>query len=85
MDVISILKKIDIFQGLADEEFSIIAEMTKTKFVKKNMLIFSKGDDNHSMYIIKEGNMDVSILTESGKELILSTLLTVIILVSYRF
>ncbi len=74
MDDIRILKKIDIFHGLADEEFSIIAEVIKTRFVKKNMLIFSKGDDNHSMYIIKDGSMDVSILTESGKELILSTL-----------
>lgn len=74
MDVVNILKKIDIFQGLAEEEFNVIAEVTKTKFVKKNMLVFSKGDDNHAMYIIKEGNMDVSILTETGKELILSTL-----------
>lgn len=74
MDVISTLKKIDVFQGLAEEEFSLISEITKTRFVKKNMLIFSKGDENNSMYIIKEGSADVSILTESGKELILSTL-----------
>lgn len=74
MDIISVLKKIDVFQGLAEEEFSAIAEMTKLKFVKKNMLIFSKGDNNQSMYIIKEGSVDVSILTEGGKELILSTL-----------
>lgn len=74
MDIISVFKKIDIFQGLAEEEFSVIAEMTKVKFVKKNMLIFSKGDNNQSMYIIKEGSVDVSILTEGGKELILSTL-----------
>ena len=74
MDVINLLKKIDIFQGLAEEEFSIISEIAKTKFVKKNMLVFSKGDENNSMYIIKDGTVDVSILTESGKELILSTL-----------
>ena len=74
MDSVSILKKIDIFQGLKDEQYSLIGEITKTKFIKKNTLIFSKGDENNSMYIIAEGSVDVSILTEGGKELILATL-----------
>jgi len=74
MDVISTLKEIDVFQGLEEEEFHLISEITKTKFIKKNTIVFSKGDENHSMYIIKEGSVDVSILTETGKELILSTL-----------
>lgn len=74
MDSVSILKKIDFFQGLKDEQFSLISQITKTKFVKKNTLIFSKGDENNSMYIIAKGSVDVSILTEDGKELILATL-----------
>jgi len=74
MDVINTLKEIDVFQGLEEEEFKLIAEITKTKFIKKNTIVFSKGDENHSMYIIKEGSVDVSILTDRGKELILSTL-----------
>lgn len=76
MEVVNILNKIDIFQDLNEDEFNLIAEITKTRFIKKNTLIFSKGDENNSMYIIKEGSVDVSILTESGKELILSTLST---------
>lgn len=74
MDSLSILKKIDIFHGLKEEEINLICEITKKKFVKKNTLILSKDDKNNSMYIICEGSVNVSILTEEGKELILSTL-----------
>lgn len=74
METVSIIKKIDIFHDLNEEEFNLISEITRTKFIKKNTLIFSKGDENNAMYILKEGAVDVSILTESGKELILSTL-----------
>ncbi len=74
MDTVDILKKIDIFHNLNEEEFGLISEITRTKFIKKNTLIFSKGDKNNSMYVLKEGAVDVSILTESGKELILATL-----------
>jgi CRP/FNR family cyclic AMP-dependent transcriptional regulator len=74
MDNISAIKQIDIFQGLTEEEYDAICSLSKTKVVKKNTLVFSKGDENHSIYILIEGSVDVFILTESGKELILSTL-----------
>jgi CRP/FNR family cyclic AMP-dependent transcriptional regulator len=74
MNTIDIIKKTAIFQSLSEDEFSLISDITKTKFVKKNTLIFSKGDENHSMYILKEGRVDIFILTETGKELILSSL-----------
>ncbi len=74
MSTIAILKKIDIFKGLNDEELELISDITKARMFKKNTQIFSKGDENFAMYIVKEGNVDVFILTESGKELILATL-----------
>ena len=64
MDVISTLKEIDVFQGLEEEEFHLISEITKTKFIKKNTIVFSKGDENHSMYIIKEGSVEYMFLPE---------------------
>ncbi len=71
---IDVLKAVDIFSGLSEEQFDVICSVAKSKFVKKNTLLCSKGDDNRTMYIIKQGTMDVSVYTESGKELILSTL-----------
>ena len=74
MDTSNIIKNIDIFKGLTTDEFNLLCKSIKTKFVKKNTLIFSKGDENQSIYILKEGCVDVFILTETGKELILSSL-----------
>lgn len=74
MDTNGIIKNIDIFKGLTEDEFSLICKSTKTRFVKKNTLIFSKGDENQSIYILQKGGVDVFILTETGKELILSSL-----------
>lgn len=74
MQLDTIAENIDIFQGITPQEYGQIEEAAKTRFIKKNTLIFSQGDENNSMYIIKEGSVDVSLLTESGKELILSSL-----------
>jgi len=72
---ITILRKLPIFSDLDDTAFALVCSVAKTKWVKKNTLLFSKGDDNRSMYIIKSGSADVSVYTENGRELILSTLL----------
>lgn len=74
MNTIDALKQIDIFQGLTDQEYELVEAIAKSRLVKKNTLIFSKGDENNSMYILLKGTVDVFILTESGKELILSSL-----------
>ena len=69
----NIIKNINIFHGLTEDELTLIANLTKIKIIKKNTLIFSKNDENHSIYIVSKGNVDVFILTESGKELILAS------------
>jgi CRP/FNR family cyclic AMP-dependent transcriptional regulator len=74
MEHIDILKEVDIFQGMNEDGFQLIAGITKTRFVKKNTLIFNQGDNNSAMFIIISGRVDVSIFTDTGKELILSSL-----------
>lgn len=73
-ECMSLIKNLDLFAEMGDEELALIYSVAKTKSVKKNTLLLSKGDENRTMYIIKNGSVDVSIYTESGKELILTTL-----------
>lgn len=70
----NLLKNLDIFASLDDEAFGLVCSVAKNRAVRKNTLLFSKGDENRTMYIIKKGRVDVSVFTENGKELILSTL-----------
>ncbi len=76
MEMLACLKQIDLFQGLSDSEYQQLIEITKHRTIKKNTLIFSKGDENHALFILFQGSVDVFNVTENGKELILNTLST---------
>ena len=74
METIDILKSNELFKGLEEKELSIIAELTTKKTVLKNTLVVSEGDTSNSMYLIKEGKVNVTLTNEEGKEMILTTL-----------
>ncbi len=74
MDMRPCLLQIDLFQGLSDSEYQQLMAITKHRVIKKNTLIFSKGDENHALFILFRGSVDVFVVTENGKELILNTL-----------
>ena len=74
METIDILKSNELFKGLEENELSIVAERTTKKTVLKNTLVISEGDMSNSMYLIKEGKVNVTVTNEEGREMILSTL-----------
>jgi CRP/FNR family cyclic AMP-dependent transcriptional regulator len=74
METIDVLKGNDIFNGLEDNELSVVAERTSKRTVLKNTLVISEGDISNSMYLIKEGKVNVTVTNEEGREMILSTL-----------
>jgi CRP/FNR family cyclic AMP-dependent transcriptional regulator len=74
METIDILKSNELFKGLEENELSIVAELTTKKTVLKNTLVVSEGDTSNSMYLIKEGKVNVTLTSEDGKEMILTTL-----------
>lgn len=74
MNTIDILRSNELFKGLEEQELSIVAELTSQKTVQKNTLVISEGDISSSMYLIKEGKVNVTLANEEGKEMILATL-----------
>ena len=74
MDTIEILKKNDLFKQLDETELQAVAELTKTRKVAINTFVINEGDDDSSMYIIKEGTVNVMLANDEGKEMILTTL-----------
>jgi len=68
------LREITPFNRLDDSELeSLAAHATLRKF-RKNALIIQQGDDSHSLYILKQGEMRVFIEDEQGRELTLKIL-----------
>jgi CRP/FNR family transcriptional regulator, cyclic AMP receptor protein len=74
MDTIDILKSNQLFKELAEPELKTIAALTTRKVVQKNTLVISEGDESSAMYLIMEGKVKVTLNSEDGKELILTTL-----------
>ncbi len=74
METIEILKKNDLFKDLDEADLHAIAELTKTRKVAKNTYVINEGDEDSTMYIIKQGTVNVMVANDEGKEMILTTL-----------
>jgi CRP/FNR family cyclic AMP-dependent transcriptional regulator len=69
-----ILRNSELFSELKDEHILAIASLIKRRSVPKNTLVIHEGDTSDSLFIIKEGKVNVTLANEQGKEIILSTL-----------
>jgi len=66
------LKDITLFSGIDDESLKFLEKVAVKKTFPKNTILFSKGDETDSLYIIKSGMVKAIIVDEEGKEMILS-------------
>ncbi len=75
MDTLKILQKVQLFLGLNDEELKKIADVLEEKEYEKGKIIFEEGSYGDTLYIIKEGKVEVKlkrgdlvlVLTELGE------------------
>lgn len=63
-----------LFQNLPKEEQDEMTSMLKPVNVKKRSFVYSAGDKSDTIYILKEGRIKISRLTEEGRELTLEIL-----------
>jgi CRP/FNR family transcriptional regulator len=62
------LKNLGIFKGAKTEEMKVLDDITVMKnYKKKEYVYFSKADIDR-IYIVKQGNVEIGYLDESGKE-----------------
>jgi CRP/FNR family transcriptional regulator, cyclic AMP receptor protein len=74
METINFLKTIDLFGSLDDAEIAAVASRIKAKAMPKNSPVIITGDESSTLYIIKQGRVNVVACNTEGKEIILSTL-----------
>ena len=68
------LRNVPLFEGLDDEELQTIANVTiKRSFTKDSVIILAE-EEGESLFIIEGGQVKVSIVSEDGREVILSLL-----------
>ena len=66
------LRRIPLFEGVAEAELRALAERTVTRSYPKQAILVSEGDDSDSLYLILAGRVKVYLGDEAGKELILA-------------
>jgi CRP/FNR family transcriptional regulator, cyclic AMP receptor protein len=68
-DAEALLRKTDLFQGLPDIQLTACAAAcTITRFTAGEM-IFGRGEDGDSLYVIASGRVKLSLVSEDGREL----------------
>ncbi len=66
------LEDIPLFSSFDSDALSEIENVAAKRKFSKNAIVFSKGDDTDSLYIVASGKVKAIINDEEGKEIILS-------------
>lgn len=66
-DKIELLKKVDIFSSLKIKELSVVASYSHFYNFKIGELIFTEGSQREELYIIKEGEVNISKSSENNE------------------
>jgi len=68
------LQKINLFKEMTSEEIRELDRMTRMESVKKKSSIFLPGDPSQQVYLLKEGRVKISRVSENGREVTLALL-----------
>lgn len=71
---ISLLRAVPLFEALGDEDLQAIERVAITRSYDKDQVIILAEEEGDAMFIIGSGQVKVSIVSEDGREVILSML-----------
>jgi len=68
------LQKINLFKEMSSEEMNELSRVTRMASFRKKTPIFFPGDPSHQVYLLKEGRVKISRISEEGREVTLAML-----------
>jgi CRP/FNR family transcriptional regulator, anaerobic regulatory protein len=68
------IEKVPIFHGLTQQEMNEIAGITTSRSYSKGEIIFLAGEQVNNLYVIHQGKVKISRISEEGKEQIIRVL-----------
>ena len=71
---LSFLRKVPLFSCLSDQEFENLSQLTIIRTYQKGSMIILAEDVGDTFFVIRKGQVKVSILHEDGREVIFSLL-----------
>lgn len=73
-DWLTILKKMEFFEGLIKEEISPLLDLATEKNFDDKDILFSEGDERKYLYVLGKGTVMISKLNEDGEESFINVL-----------
>ena len=61
MDIVELLKGVDIFEGLSDRELKHIAGICREAKYAKGQTVTTQGEEGDEMYIVRDGLVEVTV------------------------
>lgn len=69
-----LLKRVPLFEGLADAELDALSQVALLRTFPKDRVVIMAEEEGNSLFVIHNGQVKVSIVSEDGREVILSIL-----------
>jgi CRP-like cAMP-binding protein len=74
VDPLEVLRSVPLFRQVAETDLQALAQMVHARDFPKGNVILSQGDEGQALFLIRRGQVKVSVLAEDGREVILSVL-----------
>ena len=74
LDPLEVLRTVPLFRQVAEADLRALTQLIREKQVPKGSLILSQGDAGEALFLIKSGQVKVTVVAEDGREVILSVL-----------
>lgn len=72
MELIEILRGVELFEGLSDEELEKVATLCLKRTFHQNQIIAKQGSHGEELFIIQEGFVEVAVETASSRKVIVN-------------
>nr|MBN1229916.1 cyclic nucleotide-binding domain-containing protein [Anaerolineae bacterium] len=59
MDLVQLLRSVEIFAGLSDDQFEKLANTFEERELSQDEILFRQGDEGNSLCLIKEGFVEI--------------------------
>jgi CRP/FNR family cyclic AMP-dependent transcriptional regulator len=74
VDVLEVLRSVPLFRQVPEADLQALAQLVRERSHTKGSVILSQGDSGDALFLIRTGQVKVTVIAEDGREVILSVL-----------
>jgi CRP-like cAMP-binding protein len=67
MKLLELMRRVELFSGLDDNQIQRLIAISQEHVYKDNQVIFAQGDEGDTIYIINEGQVEISVGMNGGR------------------